>query len=159
MSNKKKSNKVDKSEVRSNEAINYETSYETTNHFRNVMSLENLFDNICENKVITTNMSSLEKIDFMNSSRIAMFRKAVFLNMSYHQLVRYDVRFYSNTNDRSKTRKADKAENLYDYCFKNRTSKQLRDVLKETNIVKYLNKKYDQDKKFFTVSEYKQLVK
>jgi len=159
MSNKKKSSKVDKSEVRNNETVNYELTQQTTNHFRNVMSLETLFDNICQDKVITVNMTSLEKIDFMNSSRIAMFRKAVFLNMSYEQLVRYDVQFYSQTNDRSKSRKADKQENLYDYCYKNRTSKQLRDVLKESSIVNYLNKKHNMSKTFFTVSEYRQLFK
>lgn len=120
----------------------------------------NMFEeNVLHEKVVTINNALLQKVDVLVSSRIAYFRKAIKLDMSYEKLVRLDVVFYSKTNDRSKSRREDKKENLYDYCYKNRTSKQLRDVLIEKDIVSYLNKKFEKNNVFFTVSEYKSLVK
>jgi len=119
-----------------------------------------MFNNEQQHRVVTVDMSSVERIDYMNMSRIAMFRKAIRLDMSYEKIVRYDVLFYSKTNDRSSTQKEVKEANLYEYCYKNRTSKQLRDVLKlDVSVIAYLNKKYNKSQAFFTVSEYKQLVK
>jgi len=132
---------------------------EEKKYFSSIHENANLFNNEVTIKTITTDMTKLQQIDVMQTSRIAIFRKAIKLNMSYERLVRFDVQFYHKTNDRSKTRRQDKHNNLYDYCYNNRTSKQLRDVLKEVAIVEYLNKKYNLNNKQFTVSEYKKLVK
>jgi len=129
------------------------------NYFSAIHSNIDMFNNEVTIKTITTDMTKLQQIDIMKMSRIAVFRKAIKLNLSYDKIVRYDVQFYSKTNDRSKTRRQDKHNNLYDYCYSNRTSKQLRDVLKETAIVEYLNNKYNNKHKFYTVKQYKELVK
>jgi len=156
---KNNSKNNNKSEVKHNNN-NIDISAINNSRNNNILNNNDMFNNEQQQKVITVDMSRVTQIDYMNMSRIAMFKKAVRLDMSYEKIVRYDILFYSKTNDRSVTQTQEKKNNLYEYCFKNRTSKQLRDVLKlDTSIIAYLNKKYDKQQAFFTVSEYKQLVK
>jgi len=133
---------------------------EEKKYFSSIHSNVDMFQNNVATKVAIVNMSKLQLFDVMSMSRVAIFRKAVRLDLTFNEIVRLDVLYYSKTNDRSTTRKANKKANLYDYCIKdNRTSSQLRDVLKEKNIVSFLNDKYNLKNEHFTVSEYKKLVK
>ena len=116
------------------------------------------FNNEVVSKVVTVDMSRLSEIDYMSMSRVAFFRIAVKKDYSFNQLVQVDYKFYRDTNDRSKSRKQDKKDDLLAYS-KQRCAKQLRDVLKEKSIVTYLNSKYNTNYLYFTVAQYKQLVK
>jgi hypothetical protein len=150
----RKNQKVQSNNVSNNVSVNEinKTQYSINNN--------DFFNNEITNHVVTVDMSNVTKIDYMHMSRIAMHKKAIKLDMSYEKIVRYDVLFYSKTNDRSLSQREVKEANLYEYCFKNRTSKQLRDVLKfDVASIAHLNNKYNKQQKFYTVSEYKQLVK
>src|SRR5574340_1818166 len=128
---------------------------------RDIFALSDMFNNEVQQSVITVDMSRINQIDVMKDSRISFFRKCVKSDISFNMLANYDYKFYNKTNDRSKTRHADKYVNnmlSVDYV-RMRTAKQLRDVLKEKDIVAYLNRKYNKSQKFYTVVEYKTLVK
>jgi len=137
------------------------------------------------NRVITIDNSRIEKVNVMTSSRIDFFRKLVMLDTSFNIIAIYDYRYYENNSDRSKSKKLDKYECKYKTCTKDaqrcysmkcqdehcsnlklavkyvreRTAKQLRDVIKDDLKCKsYLNKKYNKTT-YLTVNDYQQLVK
>lgn len=102
-------------------------------------------------KVITVNMSKLNCIDVMRLSFVDVVRKLVKLDCNFTLISRYVYNFYNKTNDRSKSKREDKHDNLVAYA-QQRAAKQLRDVLKEAFAVKKFNK-------IMSVSEYKKEVK
>jgi hypothetical protein len=118
----------------------------------------NMFEsNEVNDSVVTIDNSRINQVDVMKMSRIDFFRKLVLANVTFNTLAIYDYRFYNNTNDRSKSRKQDKQEDLLSYS-RMRTRKQLADVLKEKNIVAFLCNKYNV-KTYLTVNQYIDTVK
>lgn len=119
----------------------------------------NMFDsNEVQEHVVTVDMSKAVLCDYMKMSRIAMFRLLVKKDASFDVIAKHDFLFYRDTNDRSKSRSADKKEDLLAYCRSNRTKKQLADVLKEKEIVTFLSHKYNV-KTYLTVDQYKKTVR
>lgn len=143
----KKQNNVKKAEVNHNVNVNEvnATQYKC-----------DMFESNEVNRIVTVDVSKAIRIDYMNMSRIDMFRKAVRMLMSYDELARLDYRFYRDTNDRAKSRKSDKQDDLMKYCASNRTSKQLRDVLKEEDIISFFT---SHNLTINTVTEYKTKVR
>jgi hypothetical protein len=115
-------------------------------------------ENIVQDHVVTVDMSKAILCDYMKMTRIAMFRLLVKKDASFDVIARHDFLFYRDTNDRSKSRKQDKQDDLLAYCRSNRTRKQLADVLKETAIVAYLNSKHNV-KTYLTVDQYIKTVR
>ena len=108
--------------------------------------------------VIIVDMSKAVLCDYMKMSRIAMFRLLVKKNCSFDVIAKHDFLFYRDTNDRSKSKSADKRSDLLAYCRSNRTRKQLADVLKEKDIVSFLSAKYNVNS-YLTVDQYVKTVK
>ena len=176
----KKTNNAIKTVV--NNAVNVQDV--NTSKYACKMFQDNYVDAIV-NRVITIDNSRIEKVDVMSSSRIDFFRKLVLLDTNFNLIAVYDYRYYENNSDRSKSKKLEKYECKYKTCTKDcnrsycmscitencenlklsvkyvreRTAKQLRDVIKDDKKCKsYLNAKYNV-KSYLTVADYQQLVK
>lgn len=177
-----KERKSAKSEVK--ESVNVLSAQKSHNFFESI----DFFSNIKEvNTIVTVDMSKLDIVDYMSSSRIDFFRKLVKKNATFTQIALIDYKYYDATNDRSKSRKFDKYDcdcskecirnkekkEVNNTCFDNsrcqhlhlnvnysrqRTSKQLNDVLKERDIRNFLDKKYNRNT-YMTSEEYQKLVR
>lgn len=134
------------------QAVPAEVVQATSNKSHDFFANVEFFANIREvDKVVAIDLSKAVKVDYMRMSRVEMFRKLVRLGTTFEQIALHDYRFYRDTNDRSKSCKEEKQEDLMKYATK-RTAKQLRDVLKESPIQSFF-KERNLDIK--TVSDYK----
>lgn len=168
--------------VVNHETVTYQQSH---NFFDNV----DFFENIKEVKtIVTVDMSRVDIVDYMSSSRVDFFRKLVKKNANFNLIALIDYKYYQKTNDRSKSQKFNKytcacksacirskeKKEINETCFaddirceylhlcnkysRKRTRKQLADVLQETDIVNHVNNTYNVNK-YQTVDEYIKLVK